>query len=255
MEEENNFEEINEIEETAKVSEVGTLVGIFIEPGKTFQSMIRKPKFLIAGVLILLFVSVFQVALTKKIGFKNIVKAEISANSFIQEEQKKELTEQQSTPVFEYVRYAVIPIVIAISFLIGGLIYWLAGNAMGGSMTFMRGISVWVYASFAPAVISLVANFLVLFLKNVEDIDPGSVQKGLIQANPSAFIDGKSMPVLATLLGSIDLFQIWGLVLAAIGLKVMGSLSTVSAWSIVVILALVGVCFKVVGALLSGVQN
>lgn len=255
MEEENNFEEIIEIEETAKVFEVGTLVGIFIEPGKTFQSMIKNPKFLIAGVLILLFVSVFQVALTKKIGFKNIVKAEMSANPFIQEEQKKEMTEQQSTPVFEYVRYGVIPIVIAISFLIGGLIYWLAGNAMGGSMTFMRGISVWVYASFAPAVISLVANFLVLFLKNVEDIDPSSVQKGLIQANPSAFIDGKSMPVLGTLLGSIDLFQIWGLVLAAIGLKVMGSLSTVSAWSIVIILALVGICFKVVGALLSGVQN
>ncbi len=255
MEEENNFEENNEIEETAKVSLFGTLIGIFIEPGKTFQSMIKKPKFLIAGVLILLFASVFQVALIKKVGFKNVVKAEMSANPFVPEDQKKEMTEQQSMPVYEYVRYGVVTSIIAISFLIGGLIYWLAGNAMGGSMTFMRGMSVWVYATFAPAVISLVANFLVLFLKSAEDIDPISAQKGLIQANPSAFIDGKSMPALSSLLSSFDLFVIWGMVLAAIGLKVMGSLSNVSAWTIVIILGLVGICFKVVGALLSGVPS
>jgi hypothetical protein len=109
-----------------------------------------------------------------------------------------------------------------IIFAVGGLIYWLAGNAMGGSMTFMRGLSTWIYSSFPPTVVAMIANIIVLFFKSADDIDILASQRGLIHANPTMFFDGKSMPVLSTLLGSIDVFQIWGIVLAAIGLKVVG---------------------------------
>ena len=72
------------------------------------------------------------------------------------------------------------------------------------------------------------------------------------QANPSFFIDGKTMPVLATVLGTFDLFLIWGWILAAIGLQKVGKLSGGSAWTIVLILTLIGLTFRVVSALFSG---
>jgi hypothetical protein len=65
------------------------------------------------------------------------------------------------------------------------------------------------------------------------------------------FLDVKAQPVLAAILSSIDVFQIWGWILAAIGLRITNKLSSGSAWAIVIIFALIGVLMKVVGAFFS----
>jgi hypothetical protein len=65
-------------------------------------------------------------------------------------------------------------------------------------------------------------------------------------------LDGKAMPVLTTLISTLDLFAIWGWILAAIGLRITNRLSSGSAWAIVILVALIGVGLRVLGALLSG---
>jgi Yip1 domain len=237
------------------MSEPATLANIFFEPGRTFESLRIKPKFILGTLIILILMSAFQTFFIEKVGFENIVKAQISSNPMMDDMEpakKKEIIDQQASPVMRTVSSASLPVVMIIFFLIGGLIYWLAGNAMGGSMTFLRGISTWIYSSLPPTVVSLIANMIVLAFKSVDDIDILASQRGVIQANPAMFFDGKTMPVLTTLISSIDLFQIWGIVLAAIGLKVVGKISTGSAWGIVLILSLIGIAFRVVGALLFG---
>ena len=139
--------------------------------------------------------------------------------------------------------------------VIGSLIYWLGSKLMGGSAGFMQALSVWVYSSLPPTVISLLANFVVLFLKNPDDIDIATSSRGVIQANPSMLMDGKETPVLTTLVSSIDLFAIWGWVLAAIGLGVVAKLSKGSAWGIVAILALVGITLRVIFSLINGIPQ
>ena len=158
----------------------------------------------------------------------------------------------ESGPITKYATYGATPIVMVIVFLIGGLIYWLAGNAMGGTMTFLRGVSVWVYASLPSTVLFTVSNLLVLFLKNVDEIEIGRAQQGLIQANPGFFLDAKAQPVLNALLSSFDLFSLIGWIFAAIGLKVVGKLSSAAAWSIVLLMALIGTTIKVIIALMFG---
>lgn len=145
-----------------------------------------------------------------------------------------------------------LPIILLIFFALGTLIYWLATKAMGGDMSFMQALSVWVYSSLPPSLIAMLANIIVLYLKSPDDIDIATSQSGLVKANLGMFLDGKEMPVLTTLVSSFDLFAIWGWVLAAIGLKVVGKLSSGSAWGVVIIVALIGITMRVVGALLSG---
>jgi hypothetical protein len=124
---------------------------------------------------------------------------------------------------------------------------------MGGSMTFAKGLSVWVYSSLPFWILFWTLNLIVLLIKTVDDIDPvAASQKGLVTASPAMLIDGKSMPLVATLLGSIDLFQIWGVVLAAIGLRIMGGLSNVSAWSIVITLWVIGLIARIIMTLITG---
>jgi hypothetical protein len=66
------------------------------------------------------------------------------------------------------------------------------------------------------------------------------------------FIDGTQSPVLTTLLGTFDFFLIWGWILAVIGLQKLGKISAGSAWAIVLILALLGIAFRVISALVTG---
>lgn len=248
-----------EQKEPPQMSEVGTLVNIFIEPGKTFEDLRRKPRFIIAALIMIILASAYSFALKQKVGEENI-RREMSQMldknaqfATLTPEQKKQSVEMQLT-IQKYSGFA-LPIILIIIFLIGGLLYWLGVKAMGGAAGFLQALSVFIYSSFPPSVVSAFANFIILLLKSPDDINFISAQRGLIKANPSIFFDGNDMPVLATLLSTLDLFAIWGLVLAAIGLYKVGKISKGSAWAIVLIITLLGITARVVQAFFGGVPS
>ncbi len=241
--------------EPPQMSEIGTLGSIFFEPGATFEDLRRKPRFITAILITVALFAAFNAAFNERLGFERIARERLEASSFYQNqspEDKEKTLKQQTSPVVKIITYSVLPIVILILFFIGGLLYWGGANAMGGSMSYLRGVSVWAYSGFPPVVVSMLANILILFLKSPDDIDPITGQQGLIHASPAFFIDAKASPVLAAVLGTFDLFYIWGWILAAIGLRIVGKISTGAAWAIVLIVALIfNVGFRIVGALFS----
>jgi Yip1 domain len=249
-------EEIIKTDEPAQMSEAATLGNIFISPGETFTDLRRKPRFIFAIVIIMIMTTAYGLLFSNKIGeerMKSFALEQIDKSpqaSALTPEQKQDQVRLQ-TKISGVVKYF-IPILVLIGIAIGSLIYWLAGKAMGGDGNYWHAVSTWVYASFPPIVIAMFANILILFLKSADEIDIATSQSGLVHANPGFFIDGKSSPVLATLLGTFDFFVIWGWILAAIGLQKLMKLSSGSAWTIVLILALVGLAFKVIFSLISG---
>lgn len=242
--------------EPPQMSEAATLGNIFFEPGKTFEDLRRKPRFILAILLMIIVTGAFQFLFVQKMGeerMRSAVVEQMDKNPQMQSmsPEQKEAAVNRGTKIGSVIRY-LFPVILLILLLIGGLIYWLAGKAMGGSGNFLHGLSVWVYSSLPPTIVVMLANILILFLKSPDDIDIAASQRGLIHANPSFFIDGKAYPVLATLLGTIDFFQIWGWILAAVGLQKVMKLSKSAAWSIVLVLALVGLAFRVLSAYFSG---
>ncbi len=245
-------EEIRRVDEQPQMSEVGTLGGIFFEPGATFEDLRRKPRFVIAALISVVLFGAFIFAFNTKLGFERIARERLEASSWYQNqssEQKDAMLKQQTSPLVKAITYTVAPLVFLITLFIGGFLYWGGTNAMGGSISYLRALAVWVYSGFPPTVVSLLANFLVLFLKNPDEIDTVASQQGLIQASPAFFIDGKASPVLSAVLATFDVFYIWGWILAAIGLRVVGKISSGAAWAIVLIVALLNVAARVVGAL------
>jgi hypothetical protein len=241
--------------EKAQLSEVATLGTIFIEPENTFKDLKRKPRFIIAGVIIALLVGAYTFGVSYKIGeagMRSFIAEQIGKSpqaDSLSAEQKANAVEMQMT-ISKYSRFAV-PIFVFISFLIGGLIYWLGGKAFGGTGSFTQNLSVWIYSGFPPAVVSMIANFIVTAFKSADDIDLAASQRGLIHAN-LGFLIGKEHPVIATLLSTFDVFAIWGWILAAIGLTVINKMSKASAWTLVIITVVIGLAFRVVGAYFSG---
>ena len=239
-----------EIKEPPQMSEAASLGNIFIEPGRVFDDMRRKPRFLLAGLIMVLAISLFNVLFIQRIGFEKLTRDRIESSprsEQLSKEDKDKMIQMQSSKLIKGITYGVVPLGVIISFLLGGLIYWLGANAMGGSMTFLGGLSTWIYASFPPTLVTILANLLVLFLKPVNEISISAGQSGLIHANPSFFLNPKQMPVIASLLGNLDLFLIWGWILAVIGLQRVGKISSGAAWGITVILALILAAAKVTG--------
>jgi len=240
------------VAEPPQMSEVGTLGSIFFEPGATFEDLRRKPRFIMAALISVALLAAFIVSFNTKLGYERIARERLEASSWYQNqtpEGKEAMMKSQTSTVVKGVTYLVTPLFFFVSFFVGGLIYWGATNAMGGSMSFLRGVAVWIYSGFPPMVVSMLANLLVLLLKSPDDIDIATSQQGLIQASPAFFMDAKASPVLAAVLGTFDLFFIWGWILAAIGLRIVGKISTGAAWAIVLIVALLNVAVRVVGAL------
>lgn len=244
-----------DLKDEPQMSEIGTLGGIFFEPEETFKDLRRKPRFIIAGVIIALLVGVYTFGVNYKVGeagMRRFIQEQMDKNPQMDSmtpEQKSQAVDLQMT-ITRYSQFAV-PIFVLISFVIGGLLYWLGAKAFGGTGGFLHNMSVWIYSGFAPGLVAMVANFIVMIFKSADDIDLAASQRGLVHANLGFFV-GKEQPMLATLLSTIDVFAIWGWILAAIGLSVVNKISKGAAWTLVFVIVFIGLIFRLIGAMFSG---
>lgn len=222
-----------------------TLANIFFEPGRTFEALRARPRFLVATVVAIVAFMAFYFTYIQRIGYEQMVDAEIEvarkSNPDAKEEQLAAGAQLQKGAVVKQIRLWSPAVAIAVVFAAGAGLYLLGASLMGGAMSYKQALAVWVYSSLPPVILATLLNFVLLFLKPPEDAAEiaQATQKGLVRANFGALIDGTAHPLLATALGSIDLLAFYGLFLAALGLQKVGKLKSGPAWTIV--LALWGV--------------
>ncbi len=233
-----------------------TLTGIFFEPGRVFDSLGTKPRFLVAGLIVLTVVLAFNVAFVQRIGYDNIARAQIEQSpraANMSAEDRDRAVAMASSPIFKALGYVAPVIFFVAYFALGGLLYMLGSMAMAKSLSYSRTLAVWIYSSLPPILLLMILNIILLFIKNPEDIDLAQSSRGLVHANLSLLVNASSAPVLATALGVIDVFGIYGLVLAAIGLRKTARMSAGSAWGVVLAIWIIGVVFKVAIAAIRGI--
>lgn len=236
-----------------EMSTARTLTSIFFEPGETFKVLRARPRFLIAGIVMVVIFMAYYSTFVWRVGSEAIARAQIESRSAdATPEQIEQGLAMQNNPIVKAVTYASFPVVFAVIFAAGAGLYLLGTMLLGKSLSYKQALSVWVYSSYPPMVVYVVINILLLFLKSVEDIDPTAINSGIARANPAVLIDTKAQPVLGTILGSFDLIQFYGLFLGAIGLKILGKLSSGSAWTIVLAIWFVGLLLRVVMSLIMG---
>jgi hypothetical protein len=124
-----------------------------------------------------------------------------------------------------------IPLSVPIATAAGAALYLLGVLAFGGSITYRKALSVWVYSWFPPSILGALIFVLVLFLKSPDSIEP----ERLVATNPGALLSGEETSrVLVAFLTQFDLLRFYGLFLAALGLRKVAKLSSGSAWIIVI---------------------
>lgn len=219
--------------EPAQMNPISRLVNAVFSPGEMFTDVRRSPRDWI--VPILLFVIVASVAgyvaqwrfnLTPEVMAAAVVDVGLEQ----QGKTRKDLTEQekQGVEIQEGVTrfmYKVAPVtaavLIMISIFVIGSLYRVLAPLFQGRTTYFRCISVVAYAYSIPQTIKWFLQIVLSFVKSPDSVDPvGYLQGGgLIQASPAAFFSAKANPVLFSMLSWFDVFSIWFLVLAVIGLS------------------------------------
>jgi hypothetical protein len=226
-----------------------TLTGIFFEPGRVFESMRARPRFLVATIISIVFYMAFTLTFFQKVGYERVVRETIENGPRAEQmspEQKEAAIQMQSRPVFRAIAFVFPPIFIAFFFAVGAGLYFLGSMLLGKQISYKQALAVWAYSSLPPSVLAMILNVILIFVKSPDDYDIVSAsRRGLVKANLSFLVDGKAAPILNTLLGAIDVFAFYGLFLAALGLRKVGKMSSGSAWGIVLLIWILGLVLRI----------
>lgn len=221
------------LEAPAQMNPISRWIGALFSPGEMFSDVRRSPKDWWLPILILVIVaSASGYVVQARFNLTPEVLATAIADMGLEQQGKvrKDLTEQEKQGLemqekITTAMYKAAPVtagffICVTVFLIGG-IYRVLTLVVQARTTIFRCISVASYAYCVPQTLKWLLQIVLAFVKSPDTVDPvGYVQGGgLIHASPAAFMSMKAHPVLFSALSWIDLFSIWFLALAIIGIS------------------------------------
>jgi len=206
---------------TGSDSSFGRIFGVLFSPKPTFESIVRRPTWVLP-IILLVFVGIaVTTVITERVGWRAVIDREIESSPKAQKRleqlppEKRDDALNTRARVTPYVLYAInvlFPFIVAVA---AGAIFLAVFNlGVGAKITLKTSMVVFAYA-WVPASIAGLLGILVLFLKDPSTVDV----KNLVASNPGALMSDDSPKWLVTLLTSLDLFSFWTLLLMAIGYR------------------------------------
>lgn len=230
----------------AEMSTAETLTGIFFEPSRTFEALRARPRFLVAGLIMLFLACLVTVLLYTRVDMGQYIRDRIERSP--QAAQLSEDQKEMQVKMGKNLGAAAIPISVPIIIAGGAALYLLGALAFGGSISYKKSLAVWVYSSIPPSVLGALIAILVLFLKSPDSIDP----EHMVATNPAALLGEDASKILVAVLSQFDLLRFYGMFLAALGLRKVGKLSSAQAWGVVIALWAIGALLRIGSAAIFG---
>ena len=114
-----------------------------------------------------------------------------------------------------------------IGVMLTGLVLWLVGKAFGAKESLKQAIQIGTLAQ-VPLIISFIVNAIQAMLMPADKL----ISQYSISLSPARFMDPDTANAgLMGLVGRVDLFGIWIIVLMGIGLSIVGKIDRPKAWA------------------------
>ena len=225
------------------LSLVSRLLGVITSPKATFQAIAAHPKWFGAMAVTIIVSAVCAGGfMLSKVGQEAWLDAAIGANAQINDQQIAAM--ERMAPYVGY--FAIISIVVFIPVLyvvVSGILYAVFNAAMGGNATFKQVMAVVTHTG----VIGLLGQLFTVPLNYAR----GSMTSATNLAVVFPFVPETSF--LGRLLGTVELFLIWQLIVLAIGLGVLYRKRTQPiAISLFVVYAIIGLIIAFVRSSFGG---
>lgn len=227
-----------------KVNSFGRIIGVIFSPKETFESIVRKPTWLLPTILLCVVGVAFIIVFGSRPGaWRAYMEAQFEKSSRVQQ-----LTAQQREQALEaQLKYtpkvtpAVVPIVEFSLVLIIAAVYWVAFSMGAGiKVNFKTSLGITAHA-WVPFILSGLLAIVVVMLKDPSTIDLNNP----LAADVGAYLPPSTSKALIAAGHSLDIFSFWVLGLFALGfsavnpkkLKFGGALAwIVGVWLIYVVM-------------------
>jgi hypothetical protein len=227
---------------TPGLSQGERVIDTFIAPSKTFTDILRSQSWWLPFLISVIISYGFVFALQKQVGWDTVAANTLKQDPKAQErmsgqtDAQKAQVQRITTMSIQYGMYAT-PIIILISAAILALVWWGTINfVFGGRATFRQVFAMWMYAGL-PLQILYILAIVTLFA--------GLDREAFNINNPVGTNIGFYLPTetpqwLMKLAASIDIFWLWSLFLAGIGLAIVAKvkksagLTAVFGWWVLV---------------------
>jgi Yip1 domain len=204
---------------SAEVPEHGNsfarIFGVWFSPKATFQSIVRRPTWLVP-VLLLAILSLGAVTLFgHRGGWPSYFERQMASNSRVQQlnAQQRQQAMQMQLKIGVPATYVVTPVAPLVLVLVLAAIFLGIFNGLAGAkLGFKTSMGIVAYA-YSPGIISGLLAILVISLKDPTTID----LQNIVASSAGAFLPSSSPRWMVALLGSLDLFSFWYMILMAIG--------------------------------------
>jgi hypothetical protein len=209
------------------------IIGVLLSPIRTFESIVRKPDWVVPAILIIVVFLVAAIVTVPRVDFETMSRQAMEAQgrSGPQVEQALRFT----VAIGKGIQYTVPFLLIGI-LAVAALLYWFGVRLVGGEATYQQIFSVVLYG-FIPNVIRQLVKIPIVLSKH--DINPREAET-LVRSGPAFLTSFKAHPLLFAFFTRLDLFAIWSLILIVIGLAAASKLSKAKTAGIVITLWIVG---------------
>jgi hypothetical protein len=204
-------------QESASMNFFQRLAGAYFEPSKTFRDINLKPSWLVIFLVLAVLVVAFTYFVNTRADMEALTRKTLESLPIkMSEEQINQAAEAQAQrgPVAIIASAIVAPISSLISFLIMAGLFLLVFLMMGAQMKYKKALTITVWGLAPPSIVHQILSVIVLFIKAPGTVDPS---EGVVIANLGPLVDAKAHAVLNSIVSSLDLFTIWGIVLLSIG--------------------------------------
>lgn len=223
----------------------GRLIGVLVAPGETFRSIAERPTWLPPLLLLVLLGSAVGLILQTRTDPEEMVRGQIEMLKvdMPQAQVDKMIEDQENRTTAAKVGLAAVGVVIqAVIYAVVAVLFWIGFRLFGSEMDYLRSLATTLYGYMPLAVASLI-NLPLMFTRETLTFEEAR-NGGVLVSSLKALAPEDASSVTEALLGSVDLFTVWTLVLLTIGYKMVAKVSTAVASGIVILFWLIYVVGK-----------
>lgn len=227
------------------VNSISRMFAVLFSPKKTFESVVRHPTWFLPVLLI----AVLSLGVVGLFGYRGgwpaYFQKQMASNSRMQQmppDQQQRVLEQEIKygPPFAYIEVGIVIFVGAV--VIAAILLGVFNGLAGTRLNFKTSLAV-VSHAWMTGLVSGILGILIVALKDPNTID----LQNIVASNAGALLSHDSAKWLVALLGSIDLFSFWTMILLAIGFATAApkQLTTGKAFAWIFVMWLLYVVVKV----------
>ena len=228
-------------------SGAGRVLGVLVAPEETFQSIASiavGPTWLAPLIVMMLLGTALGTMVSARLDLAQAIRHqnEVTGNRLSADQ-----VEQQIETVKKFQPYLALGqglIAVPALYLILALLFWVAFKLGGSEMSYQASLATSLHGILPLGLVQAMLAIAVIW--NRASLTQGEARSGaFLASNLAAVAPDDTGPVARALLGSVDLFSIWAIILLVIGYRIVARVSWAAAVGVVLGLWLLGVALKI----------